>query len=725
MIFSTDNLCVSFDEKTGKIMSIQSSKGKEFFKSKNLPLFFLGKLKDGEEQIIISDQATFSWNKNDEKLSMKFVFPEQNIKVDVVVSEKNSQIAFSMKILNNSDGLIEYADFPCITVPRNLEADGGNGKIFWPAMEGVVADNIELRNRMIGYEPIGNKSKGWEGLYPGACQMQFMAYYDDEEGLYLSANDENGNVKGIEYFEEGEDAIRLQYRLFTGTTEKEISFGYEIVLRAFVGDWYDAADIYRSWLRNTKILSVPKLKNNKDVPSWVYENPVVVIYCVRGQKDTGDMSPNCYYPYTNALPYIEKLNQTFDSPVMALLMHWEGTAPWAPPYVWPPYGGEENFNEYADELHKKGNFLGVYCSGLGWTQESVIYPSYHCEDRFEKDNIESAICLPRNGKKEYSKICARYIRWGYDLCTESKITQDIVLNEISHIIQRKNVDYIQFFDQNCGGAGYLCYSSKHGHPPVPGKWQTDSIKNLFQKIKSQLINQGEFGKVAIGCEAAPSENFINNYYFNDMRSVIDYNCGVPVPAYNFVFNEYVQNYMGNMNSTNFLFPYEKYPETAFYRYGYAFAQGDMTTLVLKDGGKIHWDWGTPWDAPELDQAKIIPYFNLLHDWRKGLLKNAFFFGRMEKPLKTECPKFKLPLNILSAHHTFPGVITTRFVYANEDLQILVNYRDFKQKVKISNIPSKQITVYFTPRDEGVQLTIKEGVSIIELAARSVAVVKLK
>ena len=46
MIFSTDNLCVSFDEKTGKIMSIQSSKGKEFFKNKNLPLFFLGKLKE-------------------------------------------------------------------------------------------------------------------------------------------------------------------------------------------------------------------------------------------------------------------------------------------------------------------------------------------------------------------------------------------------------------------------------------------------------------------------------------------------------------------------------------------------------------------------------------------------------------------------------------------------------------------------------------------------------
>ena len=51
-------------------------------------------------------------------------------------------------------------------------------------------------------------------------------------------------------------------------------------------------------------------------------------YPVRGHVDLGDMTPNELYPYTNALPILDDLTKAFDSKVMALLMHWEGSAPW-------------------------------------------------------------------------------------------------------------------------------------------------------------------------------------------------------------------------------------------------------------------------------------------------------------------------------------------------------------------------------------------------------------
>lgn len=124
------------------------------------------------------------------------------------------------------------------------------------------------------------------------------------------------------------------------------------------------------------------------------------------------MFANGYYPYTNCLPYIRKYEEFFGNRQMVLLMHWEGTAPWAPPYVWPPFGNKTSFDKLVEGIHGRNNLFGLYCSGLGWTQKSFYY-DYNREDTFEKESLAECVEVGPTRKLQYTTTCF-HIRNGYD-----------------------------------------------------------------------------------------------------------------------------------------------------------------------------------------------------------------------------------------------------------------------------------------------------------------------
>jgi hypothetical protein len=632
-------------------------------------------------------------------------FKQADLKVVVTISvSKDSPLMrWNIAIDNQTPFTIDHIDFPNVVVPDDLVASGGTGRIFWPAQEGCLVEDIRIREESpwLKFRPIEYPQMGWGGLYPASTQMQFMAYYNDNGGLYLAAHDPNCNPKGIEFHRSGENGIKLDFRLFAGGAGKGVyKMPYDMVLGVFDGDWYDAAAIYRNWRDSSKMAMPPKIRDNSTLPQWYFESPVVITYPVRGHKDMGDMTPNELYPYTNALKIISRYNKAFDSKVMALLMHWEGSAPWAPPYVWPPYGGEKNYLEFVKGLHAKGNLAGLYASGIGYTLRSNTDTTYNMYKEYNEKHLEKVMKVAPDGSLATNGVCAgpNAQRLGYDMCPANEFVKNVVLDQVSKIVTSKT-DYIQYFDQNLGGSCYPCYATSHGHPYGPGLWQNEAMQSIFKGFKPILENAGY--KPIVGCEAAASEANLPYLFFNDARATINLFVGTPVPAYAFVNHEYVNNFMGNQNGVSAAIDVKESPMNYLQRLAYAFCAGDMLTVILRGNGDMIWDWGTAWEKEIPDQSQIIGLVKNLNSWRTGAGMEYLVYGKMVKPLPfTGAVNVPMITKPGKRAINFPSVFVSNWQSGNgRKSQFFVNYLPREQEITIDISNMKDVDVFWYSSDQ--------------------------
>lgn len=463
---------------------------------------------------------------------------------------------------------------------RPLIANGGIGKILYPYNEGAMIDDMELRESChLRHAEASYPSHGGYSVFPNMICSQFLCYLFDGKGFYLGAHDEKRGVKQIDFYKT-QTGIALQIRIFRGLNFGEDYIAdFPIVWKMFDGDWQDGAEIYKQWFTSHLPKGTKKIRDNPALPEWYEDSPLVLSYPVRGVHDTDIMEPNALFPYENALPIIDEIAEKIRSRILVLLMHWEGTAPWAPPYVWPPFGGETMFFEFQKKLHERHHLLGVYCSGFGYTKQSNLIADYNCEKKYEENGYESAMCASPAGKVELSHICQGQ-RSGYDLCVASEKAGEI-LEEAYRPLFESNIDYVQILDQNHGGGQYFCYSRDHGHPPAPGNWMTESMQHLLASWNAAA------GKTLFGCESAAAEAFIPNLLFSDNRYELNWFIGQPVPLYSYLYHEYLRNFMGNQVSCGLSYQ----EENLRYRMAYSFTAGDCMTLVLTPDGNIFPNWG--------------------------------------------------------------------------------------------------------------------------------------
>lgn len=660
--------------------------------------FYAVKLRreDGTSRILTAKEGRFvSFEANAAK------YEHEEAEVTVIVKQEENRLLWRINVKNKTQDLLEWAEVMSLGVFGKLrDEEGGRGEIIFPYNEGCLVTSMEKRERsFFPYLDVEYPSYGKYSVFPNMISSQFLAYIEDGKGIYLGMHDEERTTKHID-FQTVEDSIKLQMRTFCDVDYGEdYEMPFDSVMTFFEGNWCDACELYREWFYQHLPKDLKKIEDTEELPDWYGESPIVVTYPVRGTYDMDEMNPNGLFPYKNAMPYLKEIAEQTKSKVMVLLMHWEGTAPWAPPYVWPPYGGEELFQEFRKELQESGMLLGVYCSGMGWTQQSNLIASYNKEKEYQEQHLEEIMCSDSDGSIK-STICPGQ-RAGYDLCPACEKTRDILAEELKNVVE-SGVDYVQVLDQNHGGNSYFCYSRNHGHTPAPGKWQAEKTMELLERIERK--------NVLLGCESAAAEPFLGALRFSDNRFQLNYCIGLPIPMYSYLYHEYVNNFMGNQICMVLSKEEYNYP----YRVAYSFIAGDMFTVVLTDKGEVSYCWGNECFTAHTDKDAAYQILQNLNGWRQKGGKNYLHLGKMVKPISVSCDtntfvgEFERPVIV-------DEVLTSAYEYNGERLQFVVNYNS-----KPVTVTTEQpVTVYI---DSDMEETI-EAVFRFEIPALSAVAIR--
>ena len=694
-----DETFVAIDFEHGEIADI-TQKGRRVNDGR-APIFSVKlRKRTGESHIVSSNECAFVSVKN-----ATAIYTSDFFDIEVILRQENDRLIWRANIKNKTQDLLEWIELASFSVFERLKDEvQGKGEIIYPYNEGCKVTNMAYRESMpFKYAEPDYPSRNSFSIFPNMVFAQFIAYIADGVGIYLGMHDEERTTKHIDFcYYNGQ--IKIFMRSFCDVDYgQDYAMPFDCVLTVFNGEWYAAADIYFQWFSKHLPSGLQKIVENKNLPVWYEESPLVVVYPLRGEHDV-DTTENGMYPYKNAMPLLREIAEQTGSKVMALLMHWEGTAPWAPPYVWPPYGGETEFSSFVDALHEKDMYIGLYCSGLGWTQQSKIEKNYNCEEKFENLHIADYICSDSDGKVE-SVICLAQ-RKGYDFCPSSETVKNLFKEEFSKICKSK-IDYVQALDQNHGGGSYFCYSDKHGHIPAPGKWQQIEVNRLLSCIDKN--------GVLLGCESAAAEPFLAQLLFSDNRFELNYYVGTPIPVYAYLYHEYVNNFMGNQICAML----EKKESNFTYRLAYAFTAGDMLTVVIDGKGDVLHAWCDYVKPQEkhVDKDVALSFIKTLNSWRQKGGKNFLHYGKMISPMELQCTKEKFLLEDKKTYLVCDSVLSAAYEYGGERVQFLVNYNLAPVEVAMS----KKCKVYF----DSDLCVCEKDVDKITIAPLSVVMVKLE
>ncbi len=691
---------LEFDPKTGRLVSFRAKAvpDQELVQvEEEDPVFVIQYLDEDKRFRQISSQQAeeidvdCEHHTSEEIRKSELIAKFRNLKrlnIDVTVKVQTSSndrfSHWSLSLTNKSELLITDVQFPFIVVPYKLRGTPCSETLLWPFNVGQLLKNPQPED----LEPDSphawqfRPENGDSDHYPGLTFAQFLAYFNDRGGIYISCQDSSGRIKLIKPVHHGR-GLRLGIaHVGDWPTNGERQLEYKVVLGSFSGDWYDAATLYRDWSLKQPWAQTP-LHLREDVPNWLLDSPPHIILRIQGKLDAGPTEPNEeFFPYRKAIPLLEKVASRLKAPLVPVIMSWENPGPWIYPESLPPVGGEESLREFTELARERGWHIGTFCNGTRWVT-GHYWSGYDGRDYFKENDGKRSICRTHSGEAWEGRWDKDW-RPSYPCCLGIPITQKIARDFVGKLIEI-GLDWIQFLDQNVGCCTFPCYATDHNHPSFPGKWMTEEMHNLidtFHELATAEHKRTQGSRqIVFSVECPVNECFLPCFQICDIRVVPPGHRGRQlshfIPLYHFLYHEFILIQGGFGSAPE---PYHMPIRNA-----YNLVVGEIPGAVLKGDGRLlnkdTMNWA-PWNPQVGNNDDALQMLTAATALRRGKGKDFLVYGRMLRPanvqnIKTICWQEG------GYDHQIPAVFHATWQAPDARVGlILVNWTTEAQKVRI-------------------------------------------
>ncbi|MGB2821233.1 MAG: DUF6259 domain-containing protein, partial [Phycisphaerae bacterium] len=461
----------------------------------------------------------------------------------------------------------------------------------------------------------------FKGTYPsGWTSMQFMAAYDEagKTGLYVAAHDRDAHTTDI--IAETDPQRRQLALAFDhpasdmGAPGGGFRLNGPVEWRLLRGDWFDAAIVYRDWVRK-EAKWWPKLTDDgrADTPKWMRE------LCLWGLLGGGP-------------EYATKTGKRFAEVMqMPVGFHW---------YNWHQIPFD---NDYPHYFPPKEGFKDAVAALQGMTDTPAYVMPYingrlwDTRDRGAKDFEFTRLALPAATKDVNGKVHTEtYGSKEADgsnvtlaaMCPATKLWQDRVKGIVLRLMKDCGTKAV-YIDQIAAASPRLCFDKSHGHPVGGGGWWVEAYGKLLADLRKAMPPDCV---LTTECNAEPYVKHFDGYL------TWHWQYDGQVPAFAAVYGGAIQ------------------------MFGRAYRGGPTKDLALrmKAGQQLVFGEQIGWIGVNVADEKANAAFLRQVARLRSRLVRYFFAGQMARP-----PKLAGPVPTVTADWQWQGVwpVTTDAVLA--------------------------------------------------------------